>query len=939
MKKSILLFLSVFLLFTQLFSQGFAGINAGNYAGVTGVMLQPASIVDSRFKFDFNLFSTDARYSNNYFLLDRNVILKFNKNNFENYPTFRSKYLSEAVLPKGEKAFFNISNRTQLPLSFMLTLNEKSAVALNLQSRSMLQGRNITQELAKLAFNSFYHQPFNNQTLDASGLTLRSLSWVEAGLTYGRVLLSSGNHFLKGAVTTKYLGGVSSLNLSSNSLTLQVNNDSTFNFNADRVNYDHNKNVDFNRVIDSRFRPEANAIGFDAGLVYEFRGHLNNIKYIRNDDEKSYEVKRRDLNKYIFKLGVSVLDAGMFRFTKANNVNSFAANITNWDIRNSNYSSISEFDTALANRVTPLPNDPREYNMYLPGALSVQLDIRFVKGLYLNAMAYRPLKMGGQAGTRFNNYGYYTITPRYERRHFGIYIPYTFSDREDITRYRDNWLGLTLRLGPVFLGSSNLGSIAFNKKLKAADFFVGMKIGFTYGKPSKITQLFANQNETDYETLLSEKENKEREEIAKRKYQNPDFNKTPANADSIAANRIVVDYTKGQIYSDGKTGQIIIVNNHNYFGNVPANDRNSFNGDLSLPSVLTWRDAYRVDSVVSFNLAQKSWADSLNKVLKDSLMQKRVQLDSLINRLYNLRQRLDSTNREDNSSGYNYQRNNNTGNLTDTSQTIKKETAKKKMTAVTNQPKTANYDPSLPSNRESVTPAYTNAAMGRQQHTIHGDDYVYYLQLSERLQAEIERLERQIVYNRTVANNLALQPNYVTPFYNNVPPPPSASELDSRQTGKDTIVIRDAVFVTKTDTITKIIRSTPTTIIVPVTKEKTVEEKFDYKKLPPENILFATGRAIIRQVYVEKLAYLANILHQNPELTINITGHTDKTGSRAINELLSLNRAKAVQSFFVQKGISENRIQVIAVAAEDPLVAGDTNNAKMQNRRVEIKML
>jgi outer membrane protein OmpA-like peptidoglycan-associated protein len=41
-------------------------------------------------------------------------------------------------------------------------------------------------------------------------------------------------------------------------------------------------------------------------------------------------------------------------------------------------------------------------------------------------------------------------------------------------------------------------------------------------------------------------------------------------------------------------------------------------------------------------------------------------------------------------------------------------------------------------------------------------------------------------------------------------------------------------------------------------------------------------------VYEEKLSYLANILRNNPDLKIAISGHTDKTGSRAANELLSL---------------------------------------------------
>ena len=132
--KRLLLILSIFvtIIFSNAAAQDFLGINTSNYAGISGVMLQPASIVDSRYKFDINLFSTGVNYSNNYLLVDRKALLKFNRKNFSDYQTFKSKYLSEAGLAPGEKAFANVSNRTQMPLSFMATLNKKAAIAGNL---------------------------------------------------------------------------------------------------------------------------------------------------------------------------------------------------------------------------------------------------------------------------------------------------------------------------------------------------------------------------------------------------------------------------------------------------------------------------------------------------------------------------------------------------------------------------------------------------------------------------------------------------------------------------------------------------------------------------------------------------------------------------------------------------------------------------------------
>jgi outer membrane protein OmpA-like peptidoglycan-associated protein len=233
--------------------------------------------------------------------------------------------------------------------------------------------------------------------------------------------------------------------------------------------------------------------------------------------------------------------------------------------------------------------------------------------------------------------------------------------------------------------------------------------------------------------------------------------------------------------------------------------------------------------------------------------------------------------------------------------------------------------------------------MATRQQRLPDDAYEHYIRQSERLQADIERLERQMTYNRAIASTVVLRPDNNRPIYTNTAPPQPGMYPQTVPAGRhllrDTIFIRDTVFLEKTDTITRIVPGRPTPVFVTLPKEKIVKEKIDYSKLPSENILFASGQSTIRQVYVDKLVYLADLLRKNPELMVSITGHTDKTGSPAANSLLSLKRANAVKIFFVRKDINENRMQLTAVASEDPLVKGDTKNAKTQNRRVEIKIL
>lgn len=1032
MKKYFLSFcVFSFLFVSNSFSQGFDGLSSGNYAGITGVMLQPASIVDSRFKFDINLFSTDVNYSNNYFLLDRKVILKFNKNKFDDYATFKNEYLSQAALSPGQKVFFNINNRTQIPLSFMATTGKKSAIAFNMQLRTMIEGRGITQDFANLAFNNFYYPPLNNTSVDASGISIRSLSWAEVGLTYGRVLFSSDRHFLKAAVTGKYLAGFSSISLSSNDLRMQVNGaDSTFNFTSPDVSYNHNKNADFNKLFDKNFSPNASAFGLDAGLVYEYRGHLNNSKYIRNDDETSYDAERRDLNKYIFKLGVSLLDVGMFTFNKPDNVSSFSADINNWDIKNAHYNSLKEFDTALAAKVVANPNDPRKYNVYLPGALSAQLDVRFVKGLFLNVMTYWPVSLGSSAGQRFDKYGFYTITPRYERRHFGIYIPYTVSQRNGFTDYDRHLLGLTLRGGPVFIGSSNLGTMLFNKNLRAADVNIGFKVGFTYGKPDKsdkVLDIFRKKDQRAGTVEPSSEEPNEYDSSQKVKKENK-TERESAEEKAIPKDRdrLILNYKDGKVYDvPNSKGNIIILNNNYYYGSAPVVRKSD---TVTVESFTNeYADSLQRQRIMFTQLQNKIKADSISRITTDSLKMKRMQLDSLIRSMQQLQKQMDSTDNINNESGFN---NNDSSagnqsavenikssndslpdgidslqnirasikgaetdqkiNSTQNADSVQKAKSVQKSSMTQDTPSFQKANSIQGKNTASNNEAYyfkkkdnpatdsimknnsdterlstsgittgefndlsdaqkenskRNAQLLQQQN----DLYQQYAEQSASLANDINRLNTRMA----MARNNNGQPNVVYQVArgkaSNNPPDNNYEYTANNQSPAvanaekktDTVYIRDTVIKFLVDTLThNVDTSTHSVILKKPMQEKTTDKKdFNYTDMPAEIILFGIGKWAVQPIYDKRLDFIANILKKNPGLDVTITGHTDATGSKEINEKLSLQRAESVAAYLKDKGVADKQIILKSLSFEKPAVTGNTKTARTQNRRVVVKLV
>jgi len=103
--------------------------------------------------------------------------------------------------------------------------------------------------------------------------------------------------------------------------------------------------------------------------------------------------------------------------------------------------------------------------------------------------------------------------------------------------------------------------------------------------------------------------------------------------------------------------------------------------------------------------------------------------------------------------------------------------------------------------------------------------------------------------------------------------------------------------------------------------------------------LFDFGSSRLRPGAREELQRLVTLMRQNPNIRIEINGHTDNIGSLAVNQRLSENRAKAIRDFLIQNGIQANRMTHKGHNFSKPLMSNDTAWGRSQNRRVEIKVL
>ncbi len=101
------------------------------------------------------------------------------------------------------------------------------------------------------------------------------------------------------------------------------------------------------------------------------------------------------------------------------------------------------------------------------------------------------------------------------------------------------------------------------------------------------------------------------------------------------------------------------------------------------------------------------------------------------------------------------------------------------------------------------------------------------------------------------------------------------------------------------------------------------------------NIFFATDQYALQEKSITELQKVIRFLQENPNIAIQISGHTDNVGQVAYNQQLSERRAQAVYNFLVEGGISKNRIAWKGYGSARPVASNDTESGRQQNRRIE----
>lgn len=477
-------------------AQIFNPYSISNYSGTNGILLNPASGADSRQWLYFNAFGNGLILKNNYLsYYSTEPIKSYLSNSSANF----GSYFYEDR--NGRDHHVDFQNESRGP-SVMFSWNEKNTVAVTTRLRFSLTGYGIPENLITTIETGFQAGQLNwYQGIPSTDhFKINATLYSEVGLSYSRVVYDNKQHFLKLGATLKRERGLFLFNLDSRLMDFKLaskdsivgyNVDATLTYSSERYfGIDSFKNAGkiFGNDPKATLTGNSNAsqtlkkwfwggdklgggFGGDLGFVYEYRP--NRRYYYTMDCDKK---RNPEVNKYKFKIAGSLTDIGHITFDNPE--------IKSIDLKVGTaqggvhdtlfWGQMSHFKAASTTQIAEQLNSvfgganavSAVYKMKLPTTMNLMFDYQIEKKLYFNVFYQQSLRKKLVDGVK--SASYLALTPRYENRWVELALPVVISPA-----YSAFTVGLAARLGPIYIGTNNLGALMSIGQIKGMDIYFG----------------------------------------------------------------------------------------------------------------------------------------------------------------------------------------------------------------------------------------------------------------------------------------------------------------------------------------------------------------------------------------------------------------------------------------------------------------------------------
>jgi Family of unknown function (DUF5723) len=499
-----LILIIVFFQIENIQAQQMLGISGSNYAGTNSVYNNPANITDSRYKLYINLISNDVFLANNYVGWNAPYsILQFLTNsapkeyrNSQNVTIFRVSYYD--INTEGGLYHLNALTDTRGP-SFLYSLNSKQSFGISSRVRAGLNFSGADLPLANLIRLGTDTLLLKNQNFALSNTNLNLNGYAEIGFTYGQTLKDEDEDFIKIGITVKRVVGIYNSHLNIDKAEYNIINDPAepkkqiLNIDKLTANYGYTTENSFKTSKPSLGwvfgnQSSGSGWGIDLGIIYEYRPETRKFSY----REKGVKKLDPSKNKYKFKLGVSLLDFGGINYNSPDNVRNWDVNVTNKLFYSADVSQVVGLDDAYKRLNTNIGlndiNGTTSFTSGLPTSLQINFDYHLSERIYVNSLWVQGLR--GEKSVSLKMPSSLSVTPRYETKWFEVAMPFALLDN-----YSTFTFGIAGRVGPMFLGTDNLGSFLTINRPRGMDLYFGLSVPIFNRPPTLSNACFYEKSE------------------------------------------------------------------------------------------------------------------------------------------------------------------------------------------------------------------------------------------------------------------------------------------------------------------------------------------------------------------------------------------------------------------------------------------------------------
>lgn len=473
---------SLLVSFGVLAQQQYTGISSGNFLGYTSSYLNPASIANTTNKFSVTASLVSLR-SNNYLGQNASSLSLAFGNEQERYREHMT-------------AGYEMNNFSFDIIGAYYEIDHNNSIGYSLRFRQFGNIDGLPTELTEAKDNDFDDTKPLNTPINFSAMNFTQFIYTEHRFHYARVLQDDTPHFFKAGAAFKLINGHDATYLYADEGSFQFTNPNGSDADFTDVQFNYGR-----AEKDNSFSSRKLGVGFDLGVVYEYRPNPEDYKY---DMDGETDIVRYDQKKYLFKLSASITDIGRVKFAKDTNSYDFTNDGDPIDVDNitslglgigqTGFNFFKQFDSIAKDGVKSNDNEGT-FNMNLPTSLNLSADYNIWKNFYASWTSVIPLKRKRDPH-KSHFKAIHSLTPRYETRKVSVMVPITFQRTGQVN------LGIAGRYmfdngWSLFAGGNNFTGGIGKRSSYTQNFFAGVSYSIPYTVPKDTDKDKVSDNRDD----------------------------------------------------------------------------------------------------------------------------------------------------------------------------------------------------------------------------------------------------------------------------------------------------------------------------------------------------------------------------------------------------------------------------------------------------------